>query len=354
MSDHPTTTVAEIARLLGAEFEGDGTVVIRSVATLEQAGADSISWVGTEELLPRASKSKAAVLLVPQACSAPEHTVIRVSDPDESICAVLEMLAPPVPRVEPGVHLTAVVASDAAIDGAAIGAGVFVGAGAKIGAGTQLHPGCYVGAHTQIGRECVVWPNVVVRERVEIGDRVIIHPNATIGADGFGYLQQDGQHRKIPQIGTVIIENDVEIGAGTTIDRARSGTTRVGRGTKIDNLCQIAHNCDIGEYCIIMAQTGLAGSVTLGHHVVAAGRAGVSDHKTMGNGVQIAAASVAMSDFPEGTIVRGIPAIEIRRFRRVQAAVHKLPEYLERIRALAKRVEQLEAQLSQTDRESDP
>ncbi|MCH7704926.1 MAG: UDP-3-O-(3-hydroxymyristoyl)glucosamine N-acyltransferase, partial [Planctomycetes bacterium] len=236
----------------------------------------------------------------------------------------------------------------------AIGAGVFVGAGAGVGAGTQLHPGCYIGAHARIGRDCVVWPNVVVRERVEIGDRVIIHPNATIGSDGFGYLQQDGRHRKIPQIGTVIIEDDVEIGAGTTIDRARSGATRIGRGTKIDNLCQISHNCDIEEYCIILAHNEIAGSVTFGHHVIAAGRAGVSDHKTLGNGVQIAAAAVVMSDFPDGAIVRGSPAMDIRRYHRVQAAVHKLPKWLDRIRALTKRVEQLEAQLAQTDRDSDP
>ena len=188
----------------------------------------------------------------------------------------------------------------------------------------------------------MLWPSVVVRERIEIGNRVIIHPGAIIGADGFGYLQRDGRHKKIPQIGTVIIEDDVEIGALTSIDRARSGVTRIGRGTKIDNGCQIAHNCDIGEHCMIVAHNSIGGSVTLGDHCVLGGKSGVSDHVTIGRGTQVAAVSVVFGDLPEGAIVRGTPAIDIRRYRRSHAAYHKLPEWAQKIRDMAKRIEALE------------
>ncbi|MCH7592604.1 MAG: UDP-3-O-(3-hydroxymyristoyl)glucosamine N-acyltransferase [Planctomycetes bacterium] len=335
-------TVRELSERLAAPFEGDGDTPIRTVATLEAAGADALSWVGDEELLPRAAKSKAGVILIPEPCRLPERTVIRVRDPDDAICSVLEWLAPPLIVVEPGVHATAVVSDDASVDGAAIGANVFVGAGAVVGNGSQLHPGVYVGANTKIGSDCVLWPGVVVRERIEIGDRVIIHPGAIIGADGFGYLQRDGRHKKIPQIGTVSIEDDVEVGALTSIDRARSGVTRIGRGTKIDNACQIAHNCDIGEHCMIVAHCAFGGSVTLGDHCVFGGKSGVSDHMTIGRAAQVAALSVVFGDLPEGAIVRGTPAIDIRRYRRAHAAYHKLPELVQKIREMAKRIEALE------------
>ena len=317
--------------------------MIRAVAILEQAGPDTLSWVGTPDLLPAASKSRAGVLLARQGCSLPpDRTVIRVADPDLAVCDVLEYLAPPPDAVEQGVHPSATVSKDTVVAGAAIGANVFVGTGSVIGAGTQLHPGVYVGSGVRIGRDCVLWPNVVVRERATIGDRVVIHPNATIGADGFGYLQRGGRHRKIPQIGTVVIEDDVEIGANSAIDRARSGVTRVGRGTKIDNLVQIAHNVDIGEDCIIIAQCAIGGSASLGRRVVMAGQSGLTDHRHVGNDVQIAAKSTVMANVPDGQVVRGIPATDNYRFLREQASVRKLPEWLKRLRALTQRVRRLE------------
>ncbi len=345
MSDQPSITVADLARRLGATFEGDGTRVIRAVATLEQAGPDALSWVGTPEVLPRVSRSRAGALLAPQGCSLPPGSpVIRVADPDEAVCEVLQYFAPPPDRVPPGVHPTATVSPDAIVEGSSISANVFVGSGAVIGAGTQLYPGVYVGANVKIGRDCVLWPNVVVRERVIIGDRVIVHSNATIGADGFGYLQRGGKHRKIPQIGTVVIEDDVEIGANSAVDRARSGVTRIGSGTKIDNLVQIAHNVEVGEACIIVGQSGIGGSSSLGRDVAVSGQVGIFDHLRIGDGVQIAAKSVVTSNVPDGQVVRGIPATDNRSFLREQASVRKLPKWMNKLRALARRVQELEEQ----------
>ncbi|HUU95835.1 MAG TPA: UDP-3-O-(3-hydroxymyristoyl)glucosamine N-acyltransferase, partial [Phycisphaerae bacterium] len=177
-----------------------------------------------------------------------------------------------------------------------------------------------------------------------------IHPNATIGADGYGYLQREGRHVKIPQIGTVVIEDDVEIGANTAIDRARSGETRIRRGTKIDNLVQIGHNCDIGEDCIIVGQCGISGSTTLGHHVVFGGQVGVIDHLRIGNGVQVAAKSLVTHDIPDGQVVRGIPATDNHLFGRQQVIIRRLPKMVEQLRELTKRVQQLESAANDTKR----
>lgn len=343
MPEESMLAAVDLAKRLKGTLHGDPSRRICDVAPLEQAGPDALSWVAAPSHLSRAVESKAGVLLLPEQC-APlvDRTVIRVADPDAAMCEVLELLAPPPERVPPGVHPSATVAPSADVHGAAIGSCAFVGASASVGKGTQLHPGVYVGAHAAIGRDCVLWPNAVVRERVIIGDRVVIHPNATIGADGFSFILREGKHRKVPQIGTVTIEDDVEIGSNTSIDRARSGTTRIRRGTKIDNQVQIGHNCDIGEDCIIIALCGIGGSTTLGHHVVMAGQAGISDHQRVGNLVTVAGGAGVTTTIPDGQVVRGIPAIEGRRYLREQAAVRKLPEALKTLKALVHRVEELQ------------
>lgn len=317
---------------------------MRRVETLEQAGDDALSWLGDPTYLPLLQTTRAAAVLVPSDCENPGRAaLIRVDDPDLALCEVLRILAPPTTPAEPGVHAAAVVSPDACVTGAAIGPHCTVQSGATIGPGTQLHAGVFVGRESTIGRDCVLWPNVVVRERVSIHDRVIIHPNATIGADGFGYLAREGRHVKIPQIGTVRIEDDVEIGAQSAVDRARSGVTRIGRGTKIDNLVQIGHNCDIGEHCIVVAQCGISGSSNLGRYVVLAGQAGVVDHITIGDRVTVAVMSCLTRDTPDGAQLRGVPAIDNRKYSRQQAAVRRLPKMIEQMRALSKRIEQLES-----------
>lgn len=349
MPDGPVMTVSELASHLGGTVEGDATLVIRSIASLQDAGPDSLSWVGSPEFEKEAAETGACAVLAPDGCTLPAgKTVIRVSDPDVALCRALDCFAPPVDRVAEGVHPSATVAEDAMVAGAAIGPGVYIGRGARIGPGTQLHPNVHVGQHTTIGRDCVLWPSVVVRERVCIQDRVIIHPNATIGADGFRYLQRGGKHLKVPQIGTVVIESDVEIGAGSCVDRARTGVTRIGRGTKLDNLVQIGHNVDVGEDCIIVAQCAMAGSVTLEDQVMVSGQSGVSDHVRIGRGARVAVKSLVMANVADGLIVRGIPAVEHHKFLREQASLRKISKWQERIRALSRRVEQLERKTNET------
>jgi UDP-3-O-[3-hydroxymyristoyl] glucosamine N-acyltransferase len=225
----------------------------------------------------------------------------------------------------------------------AIGPGAIVSDGAHIGDGCILHAHVFIGADVSLGAECEIWPNVVIRERVQVGNRVVIHPNTTIGADGFGYQFSGGHHRKIPQIGTVVIEDDVEIGANCAIDRAKFGATRIGAGTKIDNLVQIAHNVQIGPHCLIVAQCGIAGSARLGRGVVLGGQVGVRDHITLHDGVQSAACACISKDIPAGTTVIGAPAVPQDQFIRERAKVRRLPQMADTLRALIERVERLEA-----------
>jgi UDP-3-O-[3-hydroxymyristoyl] glucosamine N-acyltransferase len=344
MQEFPSITAAEIAQRVGGTLTGDGARVIRQVAILEDAGPDDLTWVGKPDVLPRLAKSAAGSALIPEGCPPqPGRTTIAVRDPDAALCIVLTALKPPVQPIPPGVNAAAQVAADAVVTGACIGPLVYVGPRAVIGPGTQLHPGAYVGEGCEIGRDCVLWPNVVLREFTTLGDRVVIHGNTTIGADGFGYHQRDGQHYKVPQIGRVVLEDDVEIGANTCIDRARSGVTRIGRGTKIDNLVQIGHNVRIGQHCIIVSQCGISGSTTLGDYVVLAGQVGLIDHLRIGNRVVVAAKSGVAESIPEGRVYRGIPATDYQDYARQAVGIRRLPKIMEQMKALEKRVAQLES-----------
>lgn len=345
MTFDPAVTVAELAAALRADFEGDPRAELRGVATLSEARPGQLSWLGNETHKPELARTRASAVLVRPGTEVPPNVAaIFVDDPDLALCQALRLIGPQPPRVETGIDRSARVHETAKIEpGAAIGPNVFVGPGAVVGTGTQLHAGVYVGEYARIGVDCVIWPNVVIRERVRIGDRVIIHPNATIGADGFGYLQRDGRHVKIPQVGTVVIEDDVEIGANTTIDRARSGQTRIGRGTKIDNLVQIGHNCDIGPGCIIVAQCGISGSTRLGEGTVLGGQVGIIDHLTIGRAVRIAAQSGVTADVPDGRVIRGTPAVELREYVKQTKALRRLPETEKLVHELLERIQRLES-----------
>lgn len=344
MSERPTFTVSEIAALVGGRAEGEPARRVVNVAPLNTAGPDALSWLGNPKYAGELTTTRAAAVLVPETCDIPAGlTVIRVADPDLSLCKVLALLAPIRDRVEPGVHPTATVAPDARVRGAAIGPHVVVGARSSIGEHTQLHAGVFIGADVTIGRNCVLWPNVVIREDTTIGDRVVIHPNTTIGADGFGYLQRGGAHVKIPQVGTVAIEDDVEIGANACVDRARSGVTRIGHGTKIDNLVQIAHNVEIGPHCIVVALSGLGGSCVVGDHVMIGGSVGISDHVRIGRGAMIAAKAGVPNDVADGQRVAGVPAMEARRFWRLVSLMSELPEWSRTLRAIEERLKTLES-----------
>ncbi len=337
-------TLAEIAAQVGGELRGDGTIEVVGLAPLDEAEPHHISWVASRRFLPKLRITRAAAVLAPAEIETPSGlSVIVVDDPDLAAVAVLSYLGPSEPVIPSGVAPSAVVEADAQVDGACIGAGVYVGEGATVAAGAQLHPGVYVGPGARIGADCVLMPNVVVGARCELGARVRVHANATIGADGFGYLQRGGRHVKIPQVGVVIIEDDVEIGANTCIDRARSGVTRIGEGTKIDNLVQIAHNVSIGPHSVVVAQVGVSGSCRIGRGVILAGQSGVADHVTIGDRAIVMAQSGVLKDVEPGNVLLGSPATLARESHRQNLLTRRLPELVAQMKELAKRIEALES-----------
>jgi UDP-3-O-[3-hydroxymyristoyl] glucosamine N-acyltransferase len=341
-----TYTTTQIAQAVTGQVHGDAARVIAGVGSVESAGPGEITWVARDALLKKLPACKAgAVLIQPaRAKDVPVgSTAILVDRPSAAIITVLSMFEDK-PAVVPGVHPTAVVDPAAALDaGVSVGPHVTIGAGVQVADRTVLHAGVFLGQGVQIGSDCVIWPNVVIREQCIIGSRVIIHPNATIGADGFGYEFLDGRHVKVPQIGNVVIADDVEIGANTCVDRAKFGSTRIGPGTKIDNLVQIAHNVEIGPGVILVAQAAIGGSAKIGAFSVLGGQAGVADHGRIGNQVTIASASAVTGEVPDKTQVAGIFAFDVQKWRRSQIAVRRLPKLLEQVRELARRVQELES-----------
>ena len=288
--------------------------------------------------------TQAGVILVPRQMACPGKTLIRVDNPSLSFTQVVNHLLKDAPDYKPrGIHPTAVIAPGAKLSpGVAVGAHTVIEDGAVIGEGTVLYANCYVGHETHLGKNCLIYPQVVLREKVSLGDRVIIHSGTVIGSDGFGYVTVDGKHLKVPQVGTVLIEDDVEIGANVTVDRARFDKTIIGEGTKIDNLVQIAHNVTIGKHCLIVAQSGIAGSTKIGDHVILAAQSGLVGHIEIGDGAVVAAQSGATRSIKAGEQVFGSPAQPIKDAFRNNAHFQRLDKYVEMIKALKKRVEELE------------
>ena len=293
------------------------------------------------------ARSAAVAVIVQRKVKLPEggagdRAIFRVEDVEAAVAAVLPLFAPTPQRPAGGVHATAIVANSAKLGaGCAVGPYVVVGQRCRIGANVDLHAGVIVGDDVTIGDDCQLHPNVVLRERVTLGRGVIIHAGSVIGSDGFGYRWDGRRHAKVPQIGSVIIEDEVEIGSCTTIDRAKFGATRIGVGTKIDNLVQIAHNVQVGPHCIIVGQTGIAGSTRLGAGVVLGGQTAVRDHIALGDASMAAARSAIANDVPPKTNVSGMPALPHRQSLREQAALRRLPELLVLVRKLQEEIEEL-------------
>jgi UDP-3-O-[3-hydroxymyristoyl] glucosamine N-acyltransferase len=335
-------TLGRLAAALGATLEGDAARVVTGVASLETAGPDDIAFVSDARYREAALHSRAGAFLVPDDLPALPAPLLRCRSPRASLIDLLNLFHPPPPLVA-GIDPSARVAADARVHPtAAVGALAVVESGALVGPAVRLGPLVYVGRGAEIGEESVLHPHVVVGERVRIGRRVVIHSGAVLGADGFGYVFDGGVHRKVPQVGTVVIEDDVEIGANTTIDRATLGATVVRRGTKIDNLVMVAHNVEIGPDAIIAAQAGIAGSARLGRGVMLLGQVGIADHITVGEGAILGAQAGVARDVPAGETLFGSPARPAMQARRIWIAESELPELLRRVRALERRLDRLE------------
>ena len=332
----------ELAELVRGRVVGDGATVVERIADLEHAGESEIAYVENESFLPVASESKAACLIVSERLGEklPDRTLIEVANPKLAFSFIGAALHPPVRR-EPSIHPTAVVADTADIALTAyVGPHVCIGEYARVGAYTRLEAGVVLGANVTVGDDCVLHPNVVLYDGVSIGTRVILHAAVCIGADGFGYVRHDLGYQKFPQVGTVIIEDDVEIGAHTCVDRAALGRTRIGRGTKLDNMVHVGHNCDIGERVVIAAQTGISGSVVIEDDAVIGGQVGFGDHTRVQKGAIIGSKAGILP----GKIVRpgvwwGIPVQPLDEYKRMNAYMNRLPQMHERLKRLEEQLQ---------------
>jgi UDP-3-O-[3-hydroxymyristoyl] glucosamine N-acyltransferase len=344
------TSLAEIARLLDVGMPaGAADISIAGISTLAEAGETDLSFLGNDRYLPEFAASRAAAVIVQRRVKLPAENskpVLIVDDADLASAKVAQFFAPPVPRPAVGIDPSAHVAPTAALgEGVALGPNVVVGSGAKIGPRCVLHPNVVIGADTVLGEDCELFPNVVIRERCTLGNRVVIHAGSIVGSDGFGYRWDGVRHAKIPQIGVVIIEDDVELGSCVCVDRAKFSATRVGRGSKIDNLVQIAHNANLGPHCIMAGQAGVAGSVTLGAGVMLGGQCAVRDHVHMDDGSILGPCSGAMEDVSAKQFVTGLPAVPHRQFLREQAALRHLPELRAELRKLHEEMAELKKSL---------
>jgi UDP-3-O-[3-hydroxymyristoyl] glucosamine N-acyltransferase len=336
-------SLSEFAEKLGARLVGDGSKPISGINTIRDADEHQVCFLTSSKHLKELQQTKAAAVIVAEAVEACPTAQVVVDDANRGLITAQEIFAPKLKKWE-GIHPTAVIDPDAVIDPtAAVGPHATIAAGVQIGAHSIIGAGCSIGENTCIGSHTRLDSNVVVYHNCRIGDACIIQANSTIGATGFGYSYIDGQHRLIPHNGGVIIEDGVEIGANSCVDRAKFGNTVVGAGTKIDNLVMIAHNVQIGKLCLLAGQVGIAGSTKIGNGVVLAGQSGVTDNVTIGDGVVITAKSVAMSDIPAGQTVMGRRAQPINDELRCAGIYQRLPELSKQVKELAKKVEKLDA-----------
>ncbi len=346
-------TVRDIAGVVGGTVIGDGDQVITGISSLSEASPGDISFLANPKYAQYVAETRATAVLVtaaqPEAASRGGSLAqIVVANADFAFAKVVATFGPRAVPPPPGVHATAVIGERVRLGkNVAIGAYVVIGDQAEIGDNTILYPHVYIGVEAALGSDCLIYPQVSIRERCRLGSRVIVHSGAVIGSDGFGYASVEGVHHKIPQVGTVVVEDDVEIGANTAIDRARFGKTKIGKGTKIDNLVQIAHNVETGSHCIVISQVGIAGSTRLGNHVTIAGQAGIVGHVTIGDQAIVTAMSGVSKSVPPKMVVRGIPAQEIKSAQASEIALRRLPGTQAQVKELLARVSELEKRLAE-------
>ena len=330
-------TVAELAARLGTSLAGDAARVLTGVAPLESAGDSELSFLDSERALVAAQASRAGCLLIPESVELSPvawagKCLIRVRHPRRAMAQAIAIFHPQ-PVAQPGIHPTAIIGDGCQIgDGVSIGPQAVLGSGTQLGARTRIGAGCVIGDHSIIGDDCLLHPRVTLYAGTRIGSRVILHSGAVIGADGFGYVFDEGRHWKFPQVGWVEIADDVEIGANSTIDRGALGPTRIGAGTKIDNLVQIAHNVQIGAHCAIASQTGISGSAVVEDYVIIAGQVGIGDHARVQKGAVLGGQCGILPHkvAKAGQPLWGTPARPLREILVQQATLARLPKTLKR------------------------
>lgn len=336
-------TLEELARLLNVPFVGDGSVRLSGVAGIEEAQEGDLTFVANPRYRSKLKHTRASAAIVPPDVSQAGIGLLISETPYLTFARALELFHPREPD-EPGVSALAWVDPSARLgESVTVSPFVFVGKDSVVGARTVLHPFVYIGAHVRVGEDCRLYAHVSIRDRCVLGDRVILHDGVVIGADGFGFARDGTRHVKIPQVGIVRIEDDVEIGAHTCVDRATMGETRIGRGTKIDNLVQIAHNVRVGEDVLLVSQVGISGSTVIGDRAALGGQVGVVGHVRIGKDVQIGAKSGVHGSIPDGEIVSGIPTMPYGQFLKTMAAFKRLPQLREKVLRMEKDLAALRA-----------
>jgi UDP-3-O-[3-hydroxymyristoyl] glucosamine N-acyltransferase len=338
-----TWTLDALAAELGGVVVGAGSTEIHGVAGIREAQPGDITFLANSRYDGYLQETRASAVICSRDHREAPLPLLQVDNPYLAFQKAVTLMRPELARPLPGVHPTAVVSPACSVgDGASIGAHCVVEAGARIGARTVLMPGCFVGVNAGVGDDTILYPHVTVREECVIGSRCILHPGVVIGADGFGFAFDSGRYHKVPQVGNVIVGDDVEIGANTTIDRATTDATRIGDGTKIDNLVQIGHNVVTGKHCIIVSQVGISGSTRLEDYVTIGGQAGIIGHVVLGRGSQIGAQSGVTKSVRENAKVFGTPALALSVFKRLNAYLMRLPTLFDRTKQLEERIERLE------------
>ena len=335
-------TLREVADFLDGEVLGDEKIVIKGVSGIEEAEQGQITFLSNPRYNHLISQTRASAIITSRENKFIFKPLIRVDNPSLAFARVVDKFHPRKSVLPSGIHPTAIIAKSARLGlNVSLGAYTVVDENVIIGENTIIYPGCYIGRDTRIGNDTLIYANVSIREATTLGNRVVVDCGTVIGSDGFGFITQEGRHQRITQIGRVVIEDDVEIGANVTIDRARFDKTIIGKGTKIDNLVQIAHNVVIGQNCMIVAQVGISGSTTIGNNVTLAGQAGLIGHISIGDHATVAAQAGVSKSVPANTVVWGYPAKPLSIAKRINACIQKLPELFKTVAEIKKRNEQL-------------